>query len=589
MKKRLLNPALFFLSIFLLTSGMMFGQESVSIKEIRNKIPSEELSVNVASAKIKNDLKSSRSLNSLKLASPNKPVSILSTKSTTANDEIYFEDFESITSRDPSDIGYTVISGGKGNSISAGYISFETGVLPGYSGNYYLISNSDVSNPRNEWIMTPPVTLEAFKTYVFETFVYAPGNNGMVDEYKVCVGSAPTVAAMDLTSPVINKTGAKAESLGNWTRVYGTFSPAMSGTYYFGINVCTPFPAVGIVTFDDIKILSIDYADAPVADFSISPNNIEYGGVIEFDNKSTNSPYEGLWEFSNSDHTFHLLTSSNLSHTLFDVATGSFDVSLTASNYIGASPKVTQANALTIDEKAFQNYPYDLSETTFNGPITQASFQGWLPNYDQTNNITDMLTISNQLGDMNFMLSKWFYFEEKEVYTLTTQMFSFGNVDVDVWVAWLNDSGNGYEGVSLGTIYQLNDMTGGSIKEQEPITFTLNKSGNFRLAFRPTNKANWTEPESGQKLSIVGMRSLKLEGYNPNGIENTTSDDGINVSVNNGSITVTGAEGLPVSLVTIDGRKVYNTIATDDVTIPSVAQGIYIVKAGQKATKVMVK
>lgn len=63
---------------------------------------------------------------------------------------------------------------------------------------------------------------------------------------------------------------------------------------------------------------------------------------------------------------------------------------------------------------------------------------------------------------------------------------------------------------------------------------------------------------------------------------------GISIRGVEGAVLIEGAEGLDISLYTVDGRAVYSANATASVRIP-VASGLYIVRAGAAAAKVLVK
>ncbi|MDE6437201.1 MAG: hypothetical protein K2K69_06810, partial [Muribaculaceae bacterium] len=60
------------------------------------------------------------------------------------------------------------------------------------------------------------------------------------------------------------------------------------------------------------------------------------------------------------------------------------------------------------------------------------------------------------------------------------------------------------------------------------------------------------------------------------------------VSVEGSDIVVRGAEGMEVSIVAVDGRVLYAARPATDVVFPASA-GIYIVRTGSTATKVVVR
>lgn len=166
----------------------------------------------------------------------------------------YLEDFESYSASKNTlaAFGYTVISGGKGADFNVGYLSTQSGAILGNSGSYYITSNYDSSNPRNEWVITPGIELTAGVQYTFSVYARVPGYGGNLDEFKIAYGTSATVAG--LTTVLIDKTGTNAVETTDWTRYAAHFTPTTTGTYYFGINHCTSALDVNGVGFDDVSV-----------------------------------------------------------------------------------------------------------------------------------------------------------------------------------------------------------------------------------------------------------------------------------------------------------------------------------------------
>ncbi len=70
-------------------------------------------------------------------------------------------------------------------------------------------------------------------------------------------------------------------------------------------------------------------------------------------------------------------------------------------------------------------------------------------------------------------------------------------------------------------------------------------------------------------------------------IDNACSDQ-ISINARTGMIMVTGAEGLPVSVVTVDGKVIFNSYG-DAVTEIEVTSGVYIVRAATTTAKIIVR
>ena len=70
------------------------------------------------------------------------------------------------------------------------------------------------------------------------------------------------------------------------------------------------------------------------------------------------------------------------------------------------------------------------------------------------------------------------------------------------------------------------------------------------------------------------------------GIDNVLA--GVEIVAEAGQIIVTGAEGQQVSVVAVDGKVVF-AAAGEAKTVATVTPGVYVVKAGAKVAKVLVK
>ena len=76
---------------------------------------------------------------------------------------------------------------------------------------------------------------------------------------------------------------------------------------------------------------------------------------------------------------------------------------------------------------------------------------------------------------------------------------------------------------------------------------------------------------------------FKIQEYEFSSIESTLADD-VNVSIENGSIIVSGADNAKVEVYSVNGQCVYRGNAT---TIPVTAKGLYIVNINNKSYKVI--
>lgn len=109
---------------------------------------------------------------------------------------------------------------------------------------------------------------------------------------------------------------------------------------------------------------------------------------------------------------------------------------------------------------------------------------------------------------------------------------------------------------------------------------TANSSDDFSVFV----KTNYT-PESGLQPTFHALMYLAPSGTT--GVEDIATDNGnVQVSGNNGVITVMGSEGASVTVYTVAGVKV---AAADGDAAFNVAPGAYIVTVGTTATKLIVR
>jgi len=170
--------------------------------------------------------------------------------------------------------------------LTSNSFNMQTGTLSGLtalSGSSYLISGFDSYASRNAWAFSPAFSLTAGITYHIYIYAYAKGYNGTKDEFKVTVGTNQTEATQ--TTVIINKTGANAVAISAWTKYEGTFTPATSGTFYFGINHCTVALDVNAVAFENFVVSDKVYVEPPKVDIYTT------GGLRSVTKTSTNSVY----------------------------------------------------------------------------------------------------------------------------------------------------------------------------------------------------------------------------------------------------------------------------------------------------------
>ena len=178
----------------------------------------------------------------------------------------YFEGFESaMVGRDSlrhfgfTTAGTTEITHGVGALVYGG--SPISGAL-GSRSYIFVIPNSTPTVTPNLWIITAGFVLQAGIEYSFEMYVFAPGYQGGRDEFRIGVGNAATEESLS-TNILLDRTGANAQVFSDWKRVRVFFTPATTGTFYFGININTPTPGgYSALGFDNIALYEV--LDTPI-------------------------------------------------------------------------------------------------------------------------------------------------------------------------------------------------------------------------------------------------------------------------------------------------------------------------------------
>ena len=142
-------------------------------------------------------------------------------------------------------VTWTFINAGSGNSWIQGNSNGA------HSGTYAMEYDYNSSNAANAWAITPGQLLTGGNTYTV-SFYYITG--GSAEKLQVTAGTTNTVAAQ--TTTLWSNNG--GTSLNNTTYAQGTttFTPATSGTYYFGFN-CFSAKNKLYLDVDDISITGV--------------------------------------------------------------------------------------------------------------------------------------------------------------------------------------------------------------------------------------------------------------------------------------------------------------------------------------------
>lgn len=131
---------------------------------------------------------------------------------------------------------WTKVTGG-----DSGNTGFHGGNQNAPSGNKCAWLSSNSETDRNDWLVSPQLTLEAGKTYELSCQAKLFGSNPNVGKLTlVYTNTYPTVdgltSNLDSTTPIATYTDMTSEGYANWSELKGTFV-ATEGTQYFAVHV----------------------------------------------------------------------------------------------------------------------------------------------------------------------------------------------------------------------------------------------------------------------------------------------------------------------------------------------------------------
>ena len=154
--------------------------------------------------------------------------------------------------------------------LTTGHAPFFTASytdLPAVSGTYYMLTNES-DEPRNEYVYTPYFELVGGKKYAVDFYLCMPGGtttgSTQFTDLEVTAGTGQSVE--DQTIPILKVTG---ESVGQWTRYTGYFTPETDGLYCLAMALESKAAASGYVAVDNFEFKEAD-TSALKADFTVN-------------------------------------------------------------------------------------------------------------------------------------------------------------------------------------------------------------------------------------------------------------------------------------------------------------------------------
>ncbi|MFB3844710.1 MAG: choice-of-anchor J domain-containing protein [Candidatus Cloacimonadaceae bacterium] len=120
-----------------------------------------------------------------------------------------------------------------------------------HSSPYIAIINKSSAAAKNEWLISPPVSVVNGNAYIINFWVKAPGSGSNPEKLKVHWGTAPTVQALTANTAIYDNPNM---FITDWTEVSINFTATTTRNIYFGWHGYSAAD-VDYIALDDISIL----------------------------------------------------------------------------------------------------------------------------------------------------------------------------------------------------------------------------------------------------------------------------------------------------------------------------------------------
>ncbi|MDL2289922.1 T9SS type A sorting domain-containing protein [Paludibacteraceae bacterium OttesenSCG-928-F17] len=481
----------------------------------------------------------------------------------------YFQDFEGNV--DLTDIGWGRNTVNNEFASTRYSVGSSTSFISG-NGN----SEAFVFFPKKDlFAFSPAINLTAGKTYMVSVFVKTGWDTTtdpvqeVPENLTITHGTAATVAG--IVDTIYDENFASSSQ---FSIVYAEFTPTTTGEYYFGI---TSQSNTKLFIIDDFYVRE-KATTAPETSFNLEfeesdKDALPWGSPVKFVNTSTNAPaltqvllgedattgrnaaqdgYTIAYQFVNSESQLEV---------------GPQTVRMVASNEIGEGAEAKKENAFTILAKGYDKFPYVAvyNRTSENPNLDEFKVKGlsrgWfgMPRTAQKNSLK--------------LTTRPFQFKAGKYYTLTCAMTDGAN-------------GGGKMGVNVQRVLS----NGGTANVTEGSTFDITGSISTVTQFTVSADAMYVvELTSYEIESAIFLLGLKIEENDAPQVNiESVEYPNLNVYTADKAIVIDGAEGALVSVYSVSGQLVESRIAENTSSF-DVKGGLYIVKVGDKATKVIVK
>ncbi|HOD18185.1 MAG TPA: choice-of-anchor J domain-containing protein [Candidatus Cloacimonadota bacterium] len=120
-----------------------------------------------------------------------------------------------------------------------------------HSSPYIAIINKSSAAAKNEWLISPPVSVVNGNAYIIKFWVKAPGSGSNPEKLKVHWGTTPTVQALTANTAIYDNPNM---FITDWTEVSINFTATTTRNIYFGWHGYSA-SNVDYIALDDISIL----------------------------------------------------------------------------------------------------------------------------------------------------------------------------------------------------------------------------------------------------------------------------------------------------------------------------------------------
>ncbi len=168
----------------------------------------------------------------------------------------FSQNFDSSPTGATPPAGWTSYASATGTNARPWTIATNVGA---YSAPNSIVVYYHESNAKNEWLVSPPISLTAGQPYKIKFWVQAPGWATDPERLKLHVANSPALASISSGTKIWDGNNL---ALASFTEIVANYTPATSGLYYFGWH------AYSIANVDYIAMDNISIVEQPPLEFS---------------------------------------------------------------------------------------------------------------------------------------------------------------------------------------------------------------------------------------------------------------------------------------------------------------------------------